>query len=202
MDAWKDENEELADLLQKASLGDTGAFEAFYDRTAPRLLAEVRSLVPDEHADDVLTQTFVLAWQTVATRDRRRPELWLQAIARTCALAHMCNGDGNGSGRACPGDIDPQAAGPREKTGQRLSCAEERQLVELCPAVNGLSPEERNVIGLAYFRACSQQEIAWISGLPLATVKSIMLHVQDKLRAGLAHAPVPGAASEFQSSSA
>lgn len=158
-------------------------------------------MVPDEQVEDVLTETFVQAWQAVATLDPAQPELWLKTIARTCVLARMRNAEGDASGRALPVDAGPQAGGVKEEA-RRLSCAEERQLLAFCPAVNSLSADEKNVVGLACFRGCNQQEIACISGLPLATVKSMMLRAQEKLRAGLADALLAGAAAQSRSSSA
>jgi RNA polymerase sigma-70 factor, ECF subfamily len=49
-----------------------------------------------------------------------------------------------------------------------------------------LSANERWVLSLAFFRDCSQSEIATFTGMPLGTVKSLVTRAQHKLRESLA----------------
>lgn len=48
--------------------------------------------------------------------------------------------------------------------------------------MGALTPKERLVLGMAYFRDCTQSEIAALTGLPLGSVKSLMVRSQRKLR--------------------
>ena len=56
-------------------------------------------------------------------------------------------------------------------------------------ALAQLSANERWVLGLAFFRDCSQSEIAAATGMPLGTVKSLVTRAQHKLRETLAETP-------------
>lgn len=53
-------------------------------------------------------------------------------------------------------------------------------------ALAQLSSNERWVLGLAYYRELSHREICEQTGLPLGTVKSLILRAQAKLREQLA----------------
>lgn len=189
VDAWKEENALLLELLEQARQGSSEAFETLYDRTARWLLAEVRSVVRDGQAEDVLAETYLQVWNSLNSYDGRRapPGAWLRMIARSRALDHLRREKvhgfalGNGPAAALREAVDG-ADGPE----QILSSAESRRLVWL--SLSGLSQDEKTVIGLAYFRDHTQHEIARIIGLPVGTVKSMMLRAQDKLRTDLAPA--------------
>ncbi len=58
-------------------------------------------------------------------------------------------------------------------------------------ALARLSANERWVLGLAYFRDCTQTEIAALTGLPLGTVKSLVTRAQHKLRETLTAVAAP-----------
>jgi RNA polymerase sigma-70 factor (ECF subfamily) len=53
-------------------------------------------------------------------------------------------------------------------------------------ALARLSPNERWVLGLAYYADLSHREICAQTALPLGTVKSLILRAQAKLREQLA----------------
>lgn len=60
-----------------------------------------------------------------------------------------------------------------------------QQHTRLHAALAALSPNERWVLGLAFFRDCTHAEIAALTGLPLGTVKSLINRSQHKLRGRL-----------------
>jgi RNA polymerase sigma-70 factor (ECF subfamily) len=183
--ARAEENLLLADLLARTRQGDQAAFAAFYDRTVRGLLALVRSLVRDGQAEDVLADTYLHVWRHVGSYDPSRapPGAWLALVARSRALDHLRREKSHGARErqemAQAGIDSSDRSGCPERL---LSSAEERMLVHLSLSGRSLSHDERNVIGLAYFRECTHQEIAGITGLPLGTVKSTMLRAHDKLR--------------------
>jgi RNA polymerase sigma-70 factor (ECF subfamily) len=56
---------------------------------------------------------------------------------------------------------------------------------ELCEALAGLSPENRQILELRYFVGLEVNEIAEITGLPAGTVKSKLHRSLEKLRKSL-----------------
>ena len=172
----------LAALLRSSVAGDAKAFEQFYSATIRYAMGVVRRIVPS-HAEDVLADAYFQAWQAAAKFDPSRgsPLSWLLTIARSRALDRLRQETLRHGGQAGvpehdSGDQPDAAPGP----DQLLESVQARS--SLYNALAGLSANERSVLGLAYFRDCSQTEVAAITGLPLGTVKSLMTRAQHKLR--------------------
>lgn len=190
---WREENEILLKLIAQAAAGDVEAFEQIYDCTARWLLSVVRRLVDDGQAEDVLAEVYLQVWKTLGTydADRAPPRVWLSVIARSRALDHLRREKRRGQAHDSPEMIATMEMRDDDGPEQLLSRAEECRLVHLSLAGTPLSSDERTVLGLAYFRESTQQEISDLTGLPLATVKAIMVRARDKLKM---HFGMPGAA--------
>lgn len=172
----------LAALLRSAAAGDAKAFDQFYSATIRYAMGVVRRIAAS-HAEDVLADAYFQAWQAAAKFDPSRgsPLSWLLTIARSRALdrlrQEMLRHGGQAGAPEHDGADQPDAApGPDEL----LESVQARS--RLHTALADLSANERCVLGLAYFRDCSQTEVAAITGLPLGTVKSLMTRAQHKLR--------------------
>lgn len=171
---------ELAELLRAAGRGSAGAFETFYDRTVRYANAFARRLVKPEDMDDVLSDAFFQAWREAARFDPARGSAvtWLLTLVRSRALdllrqrRHTASEEAQAelAERACelPGPDDVLALA---RDGSRLHAA-----------LATLSTNERWVLGLAYFRELTHQQIAECTGLPLGSVKSLILRSQARLR--------------------
>lgn len=180
-------DQRLADLLRAAGGGDQCAFEAFYEATIRLVLPSVRRICGDAHAEDALADAYVQAWTTAQTFDASRGSAlaWIRMIAgsrgrdRMRAERHSHGGlDG-----ALPHDADEQpddACGPDEILHNVQACARLRAAVSALPA------RERMLIGLAYYREFTQQQISDETGLPLGTVKTLMRDSHARLHAMLA----------------
>ncbi|MCC2635067.1 MAG: sigma-70 family polymerase sigma factor [Ramlibacter sp.] len=184
---WREENEILLKLIAQAAAGDVVAFEQIYDCTARWLLSVVRRMVDDGQAEDVLAEVYLQVWKTLGTYDagRAAPRVWLAVIARTRALDHLRREKRRGQAHDSPELIATMDLRVDDGPEQLLSRAEECRLLRLSLAGTPLSSDERTVLGLAYFRESTQQEISHLTGLPLATVKAIMVRARDKLKAHL-----------------
>ena len=182
---WQDENEVLLQLFFKAGAGDIRAFEEIYNCTARWLLSVVRRMVDDGQAEDVLAEAYLQVWKTLDSYDAAKapPRVWLAVIARSRALDHLRREKRLGQVHDSPEMISTMELHDRDGPEQLLSRAEECRLVRLSLAATPLSPDERTVLGLAYFRESSQQEISELTGLPLGTVKTMMIRARDKLKA-------------------
>lgn len=180
---------ELALLLTAAAGGDAGAYERFYDTTIAYAQALARRMLPAADVEDVVADAYFQAWRDCRSYDASRgsPVTWLLTIVRSRALdllrRHKASpelasdeppeGSASDAGTPGPGELlDAVQAGSR-----------------LQAALATLSPQERWVLGLAYYRELTHREVCEQTGLPLGTVKSLILRGQAKLRAALLEPP-------------
>jgi RNA polymerase sigma-70 factor (ECF subfamily) len=145
----------------------------------------VRRITGDFHAEDVLSEVYLQVWRSLAVYDasRGQPLAWLATIARSRALDKLRSELRSHGGL-------PEAPASQEEEGshdigpeQLLAIAERDRLLQR--SMGALSPKEQLVLGMAYFRDCSQVEIASLTGLPLGSVKTLMTRSQHKLRSSM-----------------
>jgi RNA polymerase sigma-70 factor, ECF subfamily len=171
----------LAALLQQAAGGSVSAFEAFYDQTLGYAHALARRMLRSSgDLDDVLAAAYFQVWRELHRFDAQRGSAvtWLLTIVRSRALdalRHARVSDEHASAEEAS-DLASDEPGPDEllqttQAGARLEIA-----------LAGLHPQERWVLALAYYRELSHSQIASVTGLPLGTVKSLILRSQIKLR--------------------
>jgi RNA polymerase sigma-70 factor (ECF subfamily) len=182
--ARAERNDALAALLRCAAAGDARAFEGFYDATVGYAHALLRRMLRPADVQDVLADTFFQAWREAARFDAGRggAVTWLLTLARSRALDLLRHQ------RASPeveaGDDPVEATAPTPGPDDLLASMQTD--TRLRGALAGLSSNERWVLGLAYYRDLSHREISAETGLPLGTVKSLILRAQGKLREQLA----------------
>ncbi len=180
--ALDERNRSLKVMITAAGRGDIPAFEALYDSTAKWLLSRIRRITGEAHAEDVLAEVYLQVWRSLAVYDdsRGQPLAWLATIARSRALDKLRTERRCHAGQLeAPSDSEDEAShdvGPEEL----LAVAERDCLLKL--SLGALSPKEQLVLGMAFFRDCSQSEIATLTGMPLGSVKTLMTRSQQKLR--------------------
>jgi RNA polymerase sigma factor (sigma-70 family) len=169
----------LATLLESAANGNARAFEAFYAATIRQAMSLARRIAGDGWADDVLAEAYFQAWRDAQRFDPARGNAiaWLLTITRSRALDRLRQESLRRAAGAPDGE-DPASQDPGPP--DLLETVEARS--RLHAVLAGLSPNERWVIGLAYYRDLTHAEIAQATGLPLGTVKSLILRAQHKLR--------------------
>ena len=178
-------NRALRVMISAAARGDLRAFEALYDTTAGWLLSRVRRIAGDSLAEDVLAEVYLQVWRSLATYDESRgqPLAWLATIARSraldCLRIERRSHGGLADAPAPPDTEESHDDGPEEL----LAIAERDSLLKM--SMGSLSAKEQLVLGMAFFRDCSQSEIALLTGMPLGTVKTLMTRSQQKLRVSL-----------------
>lgn len=179
--SWDRRNEQFTQLLARAREGSIPAFEELYDSSAGWLLAVIRRIVRDGQAEDVLAEVYLQVWRSLHLYDATRgpPAVWLATLARSRALDHLRREKQRAAETMRSTEAGPEAA-TTEDPEWILTCAQQAKLLHL--SVARLDRDEQVVIGLAYFRDCTQAEIARITGLPLGTVKTAMARARQKLR--------------------
>jgi len=187
---WEARNRRFGALLEQARSGDTAAFAALYDASARWLLGIVRRIVDDGQAEDVLADAFLQIWRSLPDYDASRAPaaVWMAVIARSRALDHLRRERSRRNAAADGWAMQHELVDGPE---QIFSRSQQEKLVRL--SVMNLDGTERLLVGLAYFRDCSYPEIARLTGLPLARVRSCMAGAQSKLRLLVRHASTPAA---------
>jgi RNA polymerase sigma-70 factor (ECF subfamily) len=153
-------------LLSSIASGDSGAFAAFYDRHAGRVLGLLRRWLghPDS-AEDVLQETFWQVWRRAGQYDARRspPEAWLVLLARSRALDHLRR-QPPPAASAWP---EPAAT---DEPGSALERSESAELVRR--ALSQLPAEQRSAITLAFFAGLTYEQVAREQAIPVGTAKT------------------------------
>ena len=154
-----------SDLGARLAAGEEGAINEIYAALGPMVLGYLRRFVPRDEAEDVLQRVFYEVWRN---RDRYDPtrslEAWVLGIARKRAIDLLRRRHAN----VVPIDELRDIAGDdgRELAERYARASEVRGALER------LSPEQREVLALAYFGELTQTEIADRLGAPLGTVKA------------------------------
>lgn len=172
---WPEEHARL--LLRHVATGDTMAFEQLYHHYAPRLAVFLRHhLGASDLVDDVVNEVMLVVWQQA---DRFRPtcrvSTWLFGIA--WYKVHKA--------RKLPQPSPPPESATHE-TGSDQDNPERLVWQGECShlvahAVASLPPEQRAVVELTYYHACSAPEIAQRLEEAESTVRSRLRLARQRL---------------------
>lgn len=176
---------DLTALLYRVAAGDQSAFNALYEGTSKLVFGLVLRIVIDRAtAEEVLLDVYTQAWRQATAYDRKRgtPLAWLMTIARSRAIDRLRSGKHEQHKDALENAGELSALTPSPEDASMMS--ERKQLVR--QAINALTPEQKEVIELAYFSGLSHTEIASKLGHPLGTVKTRTRLAMIKMREMLA----------------
>jgi RNA polymerase sigma-70 factor (ECF subfamily) len=164
-------------LVQKAQRGDREAFTSLAFELSDRLFAVAHRILRDfDAAGDALQVTLLRIWRDLpALRDPERIEAWAYR-----ALVRACYDQLRKQRRTVPDlrllNMETTSADPAVSVINRE---------ELERAFRRLSPDQRAVIVLQYYRDLSLAEIAEILQVPLGTVRSRVHYAKRVLRAAI-----------------
>jgi RNA polymerase sigma-70 factor (ECF subfamily) len=171
-------------LIALLATGDRDAMRTLFARHHARVLRFVLRFVKDrDAADDVVNDTFLIAWQQAPRFEgRSQVATWLLGIARYRALATTKRR------RAALEPLDEQheaaLVDPCERADALMQREDSRRYLKRCLAA--LPPEQAVLIELHYFHDKSLKEAASLTGVPLNTIKTRMFLARKKLAAMLA----------------
>ena len=177
---WHEETERL--LLRHIAAGDTGAFEQLYQHYAPRLVAFLKPrLTPTQMVDEVLNEVMLVVWQRAAEfRPAANFATWVFGIARYKARKARLRLQ-----QYVLQEPNDEAMRTAQDSPEQLLRQRERYYL-IARALINLPPEQRTVVELTYFQACSSREIAERLGEPEATVRSRLRLARQRLAQSLA----------------
>ena len=171
-----------ADLLSRVVQADQSALAAFYDKSSRMVYGVALRILSDPSAaEEVTLDVYMRVWSQAGTYDSSRgsPLAWLMTIARNKAIDRLRNTEGPKRHEQPLEEFHTMiASGDNPETTTALA---EGQL-QVRQALRRLSPEQREVIEIAYFRGLSQSEIAEKLEIPVGTVKTRMRTGMLKLR--------------------
>ncbi len=161
-------------LMARIARRERAALEELYGRYSNILYATaLKYLKDDADAQDVVQDVFIQIWDKARLYDptKGKPLTWALTLTRNRSIDRI---------RAIQrrtrlrNDFEKESAvdesvGIREALSE-VDASEKGQVLR--DAVGRLSPQQRKVIELAYFRGFTQSEIAEQLGEPLGTVKA------------------------------
>lgn len=161
---------------------DQRALADLYDATVGRVYGLALRIVRSRQAAEEVTEdVYVQVWKSAASFDpaRGRPVAWLLTICRSRALDYLRRED--------PAELHPEpetAVDDSDTVGEDpqnllLACERNRRLHW---ALERLTPAQRQMISLAFFRGLTHKEIAGHTRMPLGTVKSDLRRALMTLR--------------------
>ena len=163
--------------------GDSESLGLLYDATLGRCYALAMRILRDpQAAEDVCEDVYLQVWRQAACFDAARGNVlaWLFTICRSRALDHLRR---------------RKLEESRDDIETLLALGEAPDPFDLVDgldassrigeAVSRLSGTQRQVIGLAFYRGMTQQEIAAHLEMPIGTVKSNTRRALAALRAAI-----------------
>jgi RNA polymerase sigma factor (sigma-70 family) len=175
-DAQIAEDAILIGLIERVALNDGAAVNDFYDRTVNRVYGVALRIVRNPRiAEEITSETYLQIWREADRFEKTRGRVlgWLLVIARSRALDAYRK-------------IDPALSHPNpqelcdESTVVHGTLSEElddlltasRESTRLKTALLSLSPVQRQLISLAFFKGLTHAEIVQTTEIPLGTVKT------------------------------
>ena len=175
---------QLLALIARMAERDETALETFYRQTVKHVYGVANRVLRNPiAAEEVTEEVFHQAWLGAARFDAERghPLAWLTVMARSRALDYLRAQD-RAELHPEPATLVPHAS--TEEGGSDLLDALDRQSA-VHAAITALSPVQRQLVALAFFRGLTHSEIAAHAALPLGTVKSHLRYALQSLRVTL-----------------
>lgn len=174
------EIDDVAALMRAvAEERDRAAFRTIFASFAPKLKAFLgRGGLDDAIAEELVQEVMLTVWRRAQTFDPRQGTFaaWLFTIARNRRIDYFRRAP-----RPLGDDPDPiLLPEPQESAEGLVEARQNHTLVR--SAMEGLSPEQLDVLKKAFFEQKSHSEIAAEQGLPLGTVKSRIRLAMKQMR--------------------
>lgn len=172
---------ELVGLLARVADGDRQAFAALYAATSAKLWGIVVRILPRRDlAEEVLQDAYLRIWERASGFDpaRASPITWMATIARNRAIDEVRRRKPISSIEDAPEalEVAEAAADPLQ------SAVQSEALRRLNECLEGLEPQRREMVLLAYYAGLSRDELAARFATPVNTVKTWLHRSLAQLR--------------------
>lgn len=160
------------DHIRRIAGGDADAVGALYDQTSSLVYGLAMRIIGDvADAEEITLDVYTQVWRTASSFDPGRGSAlaWLVMLTRSRAIDRLrSRADRDGRETFIADGWQPRDRS--DLPDQASFMRQQRVMVET--ALAGLSPEQRELIKLAFFRGLTHAELAVRTGLPLGTVKT------------------------------
>ena len=175
---------QLADneLAERVARRDAVAFSALYDRHSGYVVAVAARILGDrEEAEEVAQDVFWQLWKGAVRYEPERGRFltWLYSVAKSRSIDRL-------RGRTRRQRIGERLTEVPSEVESTARVTEAEESARVRRALDELPPEQREALGLCFFRGLSHSEAAERLGAPLGTVKSRIKLAMSKLRTSLA----------------
>lgn len=178
---------ELGTLVTRMAGGDEAALGRLYDATVARIYGLALRVCGNlQAAEEVTADVYYQCWNAAGRYDPRRGRVttWLLMMCRSRAIDAVRARD-TAILHEAPETLVEEDGEQRERAPEDLLELTQSSMA-LHAALAKLVPVQRQMIGLAFFRGLSHQEIAAHARLPLGTVKAHIRRALELLRAEFA----------------
>lgn len=171
-------------LLLARSLEDPQYFGELFRRHAPPLHRYAARRLGGDLADDIVAETFHLAFRARAGYDPARGDVrpWLWRIATNLIRRHHRSELRMFRALARTG-VDPVLESHADRVAEQASAAAESP--RLAAALAGLRKGDRDVLLLTVWGELSYQQVADVLNIPVGTVRSRLNRARTKVRDAL-----------------
>lgn len=166
--------------VARMARGEEAGLAALYDATAARVYGlALRITAEAAAAEEVTSDVYLQAWQQAQRYDPGRGKVltWLLTLARSRALDYLRRHKHHA--------VRPEPATAVETTTEDdpldLLLAVERSHY-LYEALQSLTPTQRQLLALAFFKGLTHAEIAAHTGMALGTVKTLLRRAMQLLQ--------------------
>jgi RNA polymerase sigma-70 factor (ECF subfamily) len=165
------------ELVARIAKGDRLAMQVLFGRHQVKIYRFVLRQVRDEAiAEDMISEVFLDLWKQASRFEGRSSvTTWLLSIARFKAISALRKRREDQLDEDYGDNLEDEADNP-EITAQKAD-----KSAALKALIARLSPDHREVIDLVYYHDKSVEEVAEITGVPEATVKTRMFYARKKL---------------------
>lgn len=171
-------------MIGRVAQRDRDAFAVVYEATSAKLFGVILRIVAKrEIAEEILQDVYVTVWQKAGDFDAARasPITWLAAIARNRALDQVR--------KFAPASIEDTPSVldmPSDEEHPLEGIERSQELARLMRCLDGLEPERRDIVLLAYREGLSREQLAERFKRPVATIKTWLHRSLIQLRLCLA----------------
>jgi len=164
-------------LIARIADGDRLAMQVLFARHHVRVYRFVLRMVRNEAtAEDLISEVFLDVWRQAGKFEGRSAvSTWMLSIARFKALSTLRRRTDEELDEKMAEQIEDQADDPETVLAKKDKGAVLRE------CLTRLSAEHREVVDLVYYHEKSVEEVAEITGIPEATVKTRMFYARKKL---------------------